>query len=160
MFPRLSLFATLACLSLITLPLNASAAERSTEVSQSPQPERTESTAVETQTEADRLLQQGIEQFKTSQFRAALQSWEEVLAIYRQLGDRKGESNALGNLGAAYFSLGQYQQAIDYHEQSLAIDREIGDRQGEATSLGNLGLAYFSLGQYQQAIDYSTTGKR
>jgi len=103
--------------------------------------------------EADRLLQQGIQQSQVSQFREALQSWEQALAIYREIGDRQGEGNALGNLGIAYSDLGQYPQAIDLYEQSLAIAREIGDRGGEGNTLGNLGLAYFSLGEYQQAID-------
>jgi CHAT domain-containing protein/Tfp pilus assembly protein PilF len=78
------------------------------------------------------------------------------LQIYREIKDRKGESNSLNNLGLAYKSLGQYQKAIDYHTQSLTIKREIGDRKGESNSLNNLGLAYKSLGQYQKAIDYYT----
>ncbi|EKQ68496.1 hypothetical protein OsccyDRAFT_3032 [Leptolyngbyaceae cyanobacterium JSC-12] len=104
--------------------------------------------------EADRLLQQGIEQFQTSQFEAALQSWQQALSLYRQIQDRQGEGNALGNLGLAYHALGNYPQAIAYHEQALAILREIKDRQGEGQSLGNLGNAYFSLGNYPQAIAY------
>ncbi len=35
--------------------------------------------------EADRLLQQGIEQFQTSQFEAALQSWQQTFDIYQQI---------------------------------------------------------------------------
>ena len=106
------------------------------------------------QKEADRLLQQGIQQYQTSQFREALQSWEQALQIYREIKNRQGEANALGNLGIAYYSLGQYQKVIEYQQQSLDIAREIKDRQGEAASLGNLGIAYRSLGQYQKAIDY------
>ncbi|MFM6588993.1 MAG: CHAT domain-containing protein [Microcystis panniformis] len=104
--------------------------------------------------EADRLLQQGIQQYKTSQFREALQSWEQALQIYREIKNRQGEANSLNNLGLAYYSLGQYQKAIEYHQQQLAIAKEIGDSSGEAKSLNNLGLAYRSLGQYQKAIKY------
>ncbi|MEL0591385.1 MAG: tetratricopeptide repeat protein, partial [Planktothrix rubescens PR222] len=104
--------------------------------------------------EADRVLEQGIQQFKISQFREALQSWEQALTIYREIGNRQGEANSLGNLGLAYYSLGQYQKAIDFHQQQLEMAREIGDRQGEANSLGNLGNAYYFLGQYQKAIDF------
>lgn len=104
--------------------------------------------------EADRLLEQGIQQFQVSQFREAFRSWQQALQIYREIGDQQGEGNALGNLGVAYQTLGQYQRAIDYYVQVLTIMREIGDRRGEGNALGNLGLVYSDFGQYQQAIDY------
>jgi tetratricopeptide (TPR) repeat protein len=71
--------------------------------------------------EADRLFQQGIQQYQVSRFEAAFESWEKALRLYREIKDRKGEGNALGGLGNAYYSLGNYPKAIDYHEQRLAI---------------------------------------
>ncbi len=102
--------------------------------------------------EADRLLQQGIDQYYASKSREAWQSWQQALAIYREIGDRRGEAYSLGNLGNAYYSLGRYTEAIKYHRQSLEIKREIGDRRGEAASLGNLGNAYRRLQQIPEAI--------
>ena len=55
---------------------------------------------------ADRLLQQGNQQYQISQFEAAFQSWQQALAIYREIKDRLGEGQSLGNLGIAYHSLG------------------------------------------------------
>ncbi|MCF4967770.1 CHAT domain-containing tetratricopeptide repeat protein [Nostoc sp. CMAA1605] len=104
--------------------------------------------------EADRLFQQGIEQYQTSQFEAALQSWQQVLIIYREIKTRLGEGATLGNLGLAYYALGDYSKAIDYHQQSLVIAQEIKDRNGEGAALGNLGIAYYALGDYSKAIDY------
>ncbi len=104
--------------------------------------------------EADRFFEQGNQQFKTSQFQAALRSYQQALKIYQSIKDRKGEGKALGNLGIAYRSLGDYKQAIQYQQQSLSIKRAIGDKLGEGQSLGNLGLAYDSLGDYKQAIQY------
>ncbi len=104
--------------------------------------------------EADKLFEQGAQQYKISQFREALQSWEKALQIYQEIKNRQGEAASLDNLGSAYRSLGQYQKAIDLHKKSLVINREIVNRQGEANSLNNLGNAYSSLGQYQKAIDY------
>jgi CHAT domain-containing protein len=104
--------------------------------------------------EAYRLLQQGNQQYQISQFEAALQSWQQALTIYREIKDRLGEEQALGNLGLAYFSLGGYAKAIDYYQQSLAIAREIQDRLGERRALGNLGSAYRSLGDYAKSIGY------
>ncbi|ERT05023.1 TPR repeat family protein [Lyngbya aestuarii BL J] len=105
------------------------------------------------QAEADRFLQQGIQQFNISQFREALQSFQQSLEIYREIGNRQGEAKSLGNLGNAYWYLGQYQKAIEFYQQQLTIAREIGDRYGEAASLNNLGWAYWNLSQYQQAIE-------
>jgi CHAT domain-containing protein len=104
--------------------------------------------------EADRLLQQGIQQYDTSQFLAALNSWQQALQIYRTLRDRYGEGWALGNLGAAYGSLGNYAKAIEYGQQRLVIAREIKDRDGENQALNNLGDDYRYLGNYAKAIEY------
>ncbi|MGB3534461.1 MAG: tetratricopeptide repeat protein [Microcoleaceae cyanobacterium] len=109
----------------------------------------------ERKAEADRLLNQGIQQLNTSQFREALQSWQEALKIYQEIGDRKGEADCLNNLGLVYSNLGEYQKAIEYHQQSLTIKQEIGDRNGEAASLNNLGNTYLYLGEYQKAIGYN-----
>ncbi|MFO8041066.1 MAG: CHAT domain-containing protein, partial [Sodalinema sp.] len=73
---------------------------------------------------------------------------------FRDIRDRAGEGNALGNLGNAYRKLGQYERAIDFHEQALVIFGEIGDRAEEGLTLGNLGNAYLDLEQYERAIDF------
>lgn len=93
--------------------------------------------------QANRLFQQGVQQNEVSQFRAALQSWQQALELYRDAAvkaafpqeSRQGEGSALGSLGNAYRNLGQYQQAIDFYEQSLVIFRELGDRLGEGNAL-------------------------
>jgi CHAT domain-containing protein len=105
--------------------------------------------------EADRLFQQGIQQYQTSQIEAALKSWQQALIIYREIKDRKSEGAALGNLGIAYISLGNYAKAIEYEQQLLALAREIKDRQSEGGALGNLGAAYIRLGNYAKAIEYA-----
>jgi len=112
------------------------------------------SVAVTRQAEADRLLEQGIQQFNISQVPAALQSWEQALMIYREIGYREGEAMSLGILADAYQSLGQYHRAIEFLKQSSEISREIGYRQGEAACLGSLGNAYNCLGQFRRAIEF------
>jgi CHAT domain-containing protein/tetratricopeptide (TPR) repeat protein len=111
-------------------------------------------TSQDQKTEADKLLEQGIQQAQRSQYKDAIQSWEQALAIYQKLKDRNGEGISLGNLGNAYYSLGQYLKAIEFFQQSLAIKREIGDRNGEDNSLIGLGVAYNSLGEYPKAIKF------
>ena len=104
--------------------------------------------------DADRLFNQGNQQYQISQFESAFQSWQQALAIYREIKDRSGEGAALGNLGIAYRALGKYDKAIDYQLQALVILREIRDRQGEGSVLGNLGNSYDAIGKYDKAIEY------
>ncbi|PSB13657.1 Fis family transcriptional regulator, partial [filamentous cyanobacterium Phorm 46] len=56
--------------------------------------------------EGDRLIQQGLQQYQTRQFPAAVNSWQQALQIYRALKNRQREGGALGILGATYHSLG------------------------------------------------------
>jgi len=49
--------------------------------------------------------------------------------ITHEIGDRRGERNALGHLGVAYYRLGQVEKAIGLLEQGLAIGQEIKDPQ-------------------------------
>jgi CHAT domain-containing protein len=105
--------------------------------------------------EGDRLIQQGIQQHQTGQLRAALNSWQQALQIYRALKNRLGEGVALGILGGAYGSLGNSAKAIEYSQQSLAIVREIKDRRREGLALDVLGANYGYLGDYAKAIDYA-----
>ncbi|ESA32197.1 tetratricopeptide tpr-1 repeat-containing protein [Leptolyngbya sp. Heron Island J] len=74
--------------------------------------------------------------------------------MYREIGDRQGESRSLTGFGSIADSLGQYSQALDYYEQALVISREIDDRTGEGATLNNIGLTYHNLGQYSQALNY------
>ncbi len=84
----------------------------------------------------------------------ALRCYYKGLDISREIGDRLGEGNSLGNLGNIYGYLAQYEKAIQYHQQSLPIFKEIGDRYGEANSYNNLGISCYLLGQYEKAIRY------
>jgi tetratricopeptide (TPR) repeat protein len=79
---------------------------------------------------------------------------ERAVAAAQEIGDRRGEGAALGNLGTAYANVGETRRAIEHHEQYLAIAREIGDRLGEGNALGNLASAYRNLGETHRAIEY------
>jgi len=75
------------------------------------------------------------------------------LVITREIGDRRGEGTALGNLGNAYQNLGETRRAIELYEQRLVIAREIGDRRGESIGSWNLGLRYEAEGDLARAAE-------
>ena len=71
-----------------------------------------------------------------------------------EIGDKKDESAAYGNLGTNFYSLGKHQDAIKYQKMRLSIVLEIGDKKGASVAYGHLGAVYHSLGNYQVAIKY------
>ena len=82
---------------------------------------------------------------------------EEALDLYRDLGDRGGQTMALCELGAVRRQTGDYQGARDALEEALAISRDLGD---EADALNELGALYRVRGDldraracHQQALD-------
>ncbi len=84
-------------------------------------------------------------------------STSQQLVIVREIGDRRGEGNALGNLGSAHANLGDTRKAVEFQEQALVIDREIGDRRGEGTDSFNLALKLWRLGERARALQLMET---
>jgi CHAT domain-containing protein/tetratricopeptide (TPR) repeat protein len=107
--------------------------------------------------EADRLLQEGLQLFQqrtAESLRAALEKWEAARQLYRAAGDKGREALTLLSMGRINDDLGEKQQALDYYNQALPLTRVVGDRRTEATTLSNIGAVYDSLGEKQKALDY------
>ncbi|WXT99576.1 MAG: hypothetical protein Ctma_0276 [Catillopecten margaritatus gill symbiont] len=49
----------------------------------------------------------------------AIEYYQQALEISREIKDRQGEGNRLGNLGLAYARLGKVDKAIEYYQQAL-----------------------------------------
>jgi predicted ATPase/class 3 adenylate cyclase/uncharacterized protein HemY len=75
----------------------------------------------------------------------------ESLAIFRELGDKRGIARSLINLGFMACEQGDYGAARAHLEESLAIARERGDKQGIAWSLLRLGEVTYDQGEYGAA---------
>ena len=73
----------------------------------------------------------------TGDYPAAAQALEQALDIYRDLGDRLGQANALRELGIVRRLTGDYPAAAQAQEQALDIYRDLGDRNGEAVALND-----------------------
>ena len=57
--------------------------------------------------------------------RKAIEYYDQHLEIAREIGDRRGEGNALDNLGSIYAALGEVRQAIKLMEAALKIFEQI-----------------------------------
>ena len=53
--------------------------------------------------------------------RKAIVFHKQALLISREIGNRRGEGNALGNLGNDWATLGEPRNAIELYEQNLVI---------------------------------------
>ena len=80
---------------------------------------------------------------------------EESLALYRQLGDRWGQSEALLYLSSARLRRQGYQVARPLWEESLAIKREEGNYRGMAEALAMLGMRAMSHNETADAQRYA-----
>jgi tetratricopeptide (TPR) repeat protein len=78
--------------------------------------------------------------------------FEQALAIYREIGDRRDEARAANNLAFIYVILGWYEEAVTALLDALELQREVGRRYGEGVALCNLAEAYVELGRYDEAI--------
>ncbi|MCF2151308.1 tetratricopeptide repeat protein [Desmonostoc muscorum LEGE 12446] len=111
-------------------------------------------TTQEHRDEALRLNELGLQQLNKGQFREALKTFEQALAIFQQIGDTAGEGTILNNIGVLYRNLGQYAKALEFYQQALAIRKQTSNTEGEGNTLNNIGGVYFSLGQYAKALEF------
>jgi len=84
----------------------------------------------------------------------AVECFEQAMAIYRDLGDVRGESRAATNVANAYFDLSRFSEALEAAQRSLAIQRRAGKRYGEGIALGIIGGASRELGRSREGIDH------
>jgi len=72
------------------------------------------------------------------------------LLLYRDLGDKRGEAQALSALGSV---TSDYQRARELHEQSLALFREVGDKGGISGALSLLAGNAWRQGDQERAAE-------
>lgn len=76
-----------------------------------------------------------------------------ALDLYRQLNDRRGEAEIIGNLGVLSNRKNEPRRALEYFEQALPILRAERDRDHEARILRSIGFTYTTLGEPFKAVE-------
>jgi CHAT domain-containing protein/tetratricopeptide (TPR) repeat protein len=100
--------------------------------------------------DGERLLEQG----KAESLRVALGKLEEALKLFRSLGDRDREAEALDNIGNVHAELRDRIKALEYYEQALRLYQEGGHRWDEAATLNKMGFQHHRQGAGGKAMDY------
>ncbi|NER02937.1 MAG: tetratricopeptide repeat protein, partial [Okeania sp. SIO3C4] len=103
--------------------------------------------------EAQQLDDQATQQFQNGELEAALETWQQVLEIRNQQGDRFHISSTLYIIANTYKQQQKYQQALEYYQQALEIRQQLGDQDLIAATLHNIGTVYHHLSQYPQALE-------
>jgi tetratricopeptide (TPR) repeat protein len=100
--------------------------------------------------QADALARQSIRGL-SGDIPGAADALSQALDLYRDLGDRSGEAQALTELGAIRRLQGDYAGAAALTGSALDIFQDLGDRHGQATALHNLGVMERVTGNYPAA---------
>ena len=90
-------------------------------------------------------------QQETGDYPAAAASHQQALALFRDLGNRLGQAEALNRLGELSTRTSATSQARERHTQALAIARDISAPPEEARALEGLGQAHLQDGNPGQA---------
>ncbi|MGZ4458389.1 MAG: tetratricopeptide repeat protein [Nocardioidaceae bacterium] len=79
-------------------------------------------------------------------------SLRRALALYQQLGDRRGEARSLNSLGVLARSLGRSAEAEQHLSRAAAIREDLADSHGVNVTRNNLGVVYLDEGKWEQAL--------
>ncbi len=84
-----------------------------------------------------------VQQFR-KEIDAALESYQQALALFRAVGARLGEANTLQAIGDVQQFRKEIDAALESYQQALALFRAVGDRLGEANTLKAIGQFYLT----------------
>ena len=86
--------------------------------------------------------------------RKAIEYYEQALDIAREIGDRRGEGAALGNLGNAYADLGEPARPSSTTSRRWPSPGRSATGGAKGPTWATWGLAYADLGEPRKAIEY------
>ena len=90
---------------------------------------------------------------RQGRFDEAADAFQRSLAIFEELGDRRGEAMALTSLGGVLCDLWRFDEAVDAFQRSAVIEQVLGNHRGQAMVLTGLGGALRRLGRFREAED-------
>lgn len=89
-----------------------------------------------------------------SNYSTAIKFAHKSLTLYKQLGDKQGESFSLNCIGAGYYHQSEYQKAMEYFNKSAVIDEERKDFKGVSGSYLNIGNILADQGKFEESLAY------
>ncbi len=107
---------------------------------------------------ADALKHWAIGSYIQSYDGEALKKNKEALAIYKALGDERGEGAVLNNIAMIFHNQGEYERALVYYNSSMKKREAVGDLVGLGGGYNNIGNSYCDMGNYSKSLEYLFKG--
>ena len=108
----------------------------------------------DTYTQALALLIAGNSQRELGEYRASVQSFEQMLTLPQGPQHEKiVRGTAYNGTGAAYIHLGEHAKAIENFTKYLEIAGQLNDKAGQGAAYSNMASAYIAMGQHTRAIE-------
>ena len=106
------------------------------------------------------LLNRGFNEFASSLYREAFNSFNQALHVFRELEDQAGLSHSYYNLGLVYLRMGDFDTAMDVQLQSRKLREQLNDEAGIASCKAQIGylnsqfgLEEIALKEYSDCLD-------
>ncbi len=103
---------------------------------------------------ANSLFNFGLYWYVKSDFTQSLSNYEQALAIYQRLNNKKRISHCRNNIGLLYRLNGNYPKALENYYASLKIAKTINAEKTIAYCYGNIGIIQRDLGHDTLALNY------
>jgi serine/threonine protein kinase/tetratricopeptide (TPR) repeat protein len=105
---------------------------------------------------AQASLALGVVAWRENRLEEARDRFEASRRVFRELGDRTGEANAIGNLGIVFKALRRTDEELACHLQATAIYEQIGDIHGLLYAANNAGYLFLTKGNWREATRHYT----
>lgn len=88
-----------------------------------------------------------------SEYKTALDNFEESLKLLRELNDTKEQGKVLNSAANVYANLGEYDNALQYLNDGLKLSGSVNDLENTASILSNMGVIYQETGDYTASLE-------
>ncbi|NER25624.1 MAG: CHAT domain-containing protein [Symploca sp. SIO1C2] len=111
-----------------------------------------ENLATSEMTNANKLVQQGVDYYQAGDYQAAIKPWENALKFYQDTSNHEYSATVQENLARAYQKIGDIEEEIRYWKQAINNYEELRDQRQMGLVATELAQAYSRFGQSRKAI--------
>ena len=85
----------------------------------------------------------------------SLGAYDQLISLYRNLGDRRAEAGVLSSYGVRHAVKGDMDQALKAFQEALQLNKELNDRQAIVRNYFSLARVYKYKGNFEEAVKYN-----